>query len=211
MSEGRLGSWIDQADGLFVVLDLAGRVLHANDACLELLGWTRGDFHGQDWVEVAVPADARDRVRARFARILEGAPEPWDASTRPLLCQDGTRVAVSWSDTVLREGGQSRGLLSLGRRAPDQPGGGADVETLTRRVQELSERNAELQSFARKLSHNLKSPLQSLVGRLDLLLIRPDLGGISRRDAIQAMELAHALNQAILDQTASWDAPEGSG
>ena len=211
MSEGRLGGWIDQAVGLFVVLDSEGRVRHANEACLALLGVTPGELSGQDWVEAAVPRPARDEVRTHLAGLLAGGQELVGTRARPLWCADGTSVSVSWSDTVLREGEHITGLLSLGQRTPEHAVAEPEAETMSRRVEELQERNAELQRFARRLSHNVKSPLQSLVGRLDLLLIRPDLGGISRRDAVQAMEAAHTLNEAINDLAATWDTPEASG
>ncbi len=45
--------------------------------------------------------------------------------------------------------------------------------------------------------HDLKGALQALVGRLDLLLIRPDLGPIARLDAEKALAAAHALNELL--------------
>lgn len=112
---------------LAVMLDVNGAVTFCNRHLLELLGCHLEDVLGQRWFQLFVPRDERDRVEGSFfEKITMGVIAPKDESD--IVTMSGTRVPVSWYNTVLRDpAGRVVGTASVGcvvtdgRRAEEGP------------------------------------------------------------------------------------------
>lgn len=116
-SPNALHTWLDQVEGVVVLLDRRGAVVYANAAMLELVGWERHELVGRDWFDTCLPAEVRVPVRGGFAMIISGELEPMAHYTNEVITKSGEPVAVSWSNSLLREGGDIVGTLSLGQPA----------------------------------------------------------------------------------------------
>ena len=73
--------------------DLAGETLEANDAYLDMLGYTRAGFRAGDvkWDELT-PPEYREGTAAALAQLIaKGVAQPWE---KEYIRRDGTRVPV---------------------------------------------------------------------------------------------------------------------
>ncbi|MEZ5361860.1 MAG: PAS domain S-box protein [Bryobacterales bacterium] len=89
---------LDAAHALVVVMDRAGRILRFNRACERAAGRRLSEIRG-GLVWNLIPADQRGRVQKVFDDLLAGRyPNQFENEWRR---KDGSRVRVSWSNTVL--------------------------------------------------------------------------------------------------------------
>ena len=108
--------YLDMAGTLLVALDLNGRVTMLNQQGVEILGYAEEDLLGQDLVEIIIPPEQRDLVRARFQQVITGKqPEQKDAMDMDVVTRDGHRRTLAWITNLLRNlQGDIVGILSSG-------------------------------------------------------------------------------------------------
>jgi PAS domain S-box-containing protein len=108
--------YLDMAGTLLVALDLNGRVTMLNQQGVDILGYAEEDLLGQDLVEIIIPPEQRDLVRARFQQVITGKqPEQKDAMDMDVVTRDGHRRTLTWITNLLRNlQGDIVGILSSG-------------------------------------------------------------------------------------------------
>lgn len=108
--------YLDMAGTLLVALDLNGHVTMLNQQGAEILGYAEEELLGRDLVEIIIPPEQRDLVRARFQQVIAGKPpEQKDAMDMDVLTRDGKRRTLSWITNLLRNlEGDIVGILSSG-------------------------------------------------------------------------------------------------
>jgi two-component system, sensor histidine kinase and response regulator len=95
-----LAAILDTAGMLVVVLDPEGRVLHFNQACRELSGYSAEEAQGRPLWELMVPEEHRAWAAAIHAQVLAGeVPAPGDS---PWVVRDGSAHTVKWRVSTLR-------------------------------------------------------------------------------------------------------------
>ncbi|MDF1506219.1 PAS domain S-box protein, partial [Roseisolibacter sp. H3M3-2] len=131
-SEARFRGVLETVRALVVTLDFDGRVTFANDALLDLTGWTRAEAVGSDWFGRFLPdADAR-RAALRAIMAPGGAVAHHE---HEIVTRHGERRVVEWDNTLLRDAsGALVGSASVGRDVTGQ-------RAEERRLAELSTRD----------------------------------------------------------------------
>jgi diguanylate cyclase (GGDEF)-like protein/PAS domain S-box-containing protein len=106
-----------------VAIDLAGAITYWNSQAETLYGWTAAEVIGQPVVDVIVPADLRDHVKAEFPRLLRGD----SCSGEVVACRkDGSTFWAHVSNSPLRDDtGSVNGFIGVSidisdRKAADQ-------------------------------------------------------------------------------------------
>jgi PAS domain S-box-containing protein len=161
--------YLDVAAVMIVMVDPEGRVTLINRPGSEMLGWAQDDILGRDWHETFVPAAWRDAARERAREVLlDGAvPHFFEGC---VVTRGGDERLIAWHSTALRdEAGRAIAMLSSG----------ADVTDYKRAIEEVAARRAELQqakeidrlknNFASAVSHDLRTPLTSIMGYAEFL------------------------------------------
>jgi len=149
-SEARFRRFVDSNIIGIALVDLEGNIREANDALLELLGYTREDLAAgrMQWTTMTPPEyQARD-VQAGEEELATGTFMPFE---KEYVAKDGKRVPVLTGGTRLRQVGSSPLAITF-------------VLDLTAR-KEL-ERQKDL--FLGMTGHELKTPLAVLRGTLQL-------------------------------------------
>jgi two-component system sensor kinase FixL len=150
-----LGAILDSSPDAVLAIDEAGFVTYANPAVETILGEPPASLLDKPLALLMKSFSVSDSALAE----LEAAAGP-DSRELEILRRDGRRVWISVSARALRlPGGEARGAVAFVR----------DV-TEPRQVQELLEsKNAELENYVHSVSHDLRSPLVSLLGFTRLL------------------------------------------
>ena len=111
----RAASYLDIIGSIVLALDASGTVTLLNKAGLAALGYEGDEVLGQDWFELAVPEEERDKVRKFFqAGISQGASFDEDYVNH-IVTRTGQWRLVSWKSHLLtNEDGLPVGVLSAG-------------------------------------------------------------------------------------------------
>ena len=161
-----------------VLLDGSGLVLSINPAAQEL--FRAGDFAiGKDFLALEGAVEARDAVNRAY---LEGAGEQ-------LLQREGRSYRLS-AERITDQGDQLGAVV------------------LTQDVTEQLQAQRTRQEFSANVSHELKTPLQSIMGSAELLeqgMVKtgdiPKFAGLIRREAERLLHLVQdIINLSQLDE-----------
>jgi PAS domain S-box-containing protein len=112
--EQELTQSLIQASPAFIsVIDTNYRSIMMNETMLTALGYTHDEVVGQDVIELSIPPNARDQVRAAFQQMIEQRVAL--GGTNLILCKDGSRIMVEWRNVlVFDEQGNVKYFFGLG-------------------------------------------------------------------------------------------------
>ncbi len=167
----------DVVGALVVVLDRNARVVLFNPACESVTGWPSSEVVGRPFFDVFVPEEQQGETRAAFANLAAGQFPSW--LENDWLTRDGRRRWIAWANScILDADGEVKFVVGTGiDRTPEREAEVAMREmntTLERRVSErtrdLEAANADLESFAYSVSHDLRAPLRAIDGYSKIIL-----------------------------------------
>jgi PAS domain S-box-containing protein len=170
------------------VIDAQGALTFVNPRLADMLGYTQAELIGRhlcDLADQVVAAGSRALVEAQHAQRPQGISGRYEAL---LYTRDGRELPVLIAATPLFEEGRYVGTL-------------AALTDISARVR----LEALQREFIAVASHDLRSPLQSIVGYLDLVLTDEDMDAATQREFIQiarneSERLIHLAN-SVLDLT----------
>jgi PAS domain S-box-containing protein len=177
-NQARLKAILDNASVGVVLLDSAGRYVQVNDRWAEMLGYNGDELLGRHHFDFVYPDDVPD-CQQRLAGLQSGAAESYRLEAR-FSCGDGD---FFWGDVSISA-----------IRGPE-----GNLEAIVTVVADVTERKheaererliSELDAFGHTVAHDLKSPLQGIIGYSSLLV--EDISQFSSDD------LAHFLQ--IIEQ-----------
>jgi len=130
---------LEVAEGVIVVLDVAGRVTLINRAGAAILGVDAGEVVRQPWFDRFLPEEERVETFTEFRNVLAG--EQRTARFRnEVVTASGERRVIDWHNTLIRdEYGEVSGTVSFGE----------DITDLGDTQRALLEREAQLASVFR--------------------------------------------------------------
>jgi PAS domain S-box-containing protein len=180
--ESQLRTFLDAAPDATVVVDNGGRVVSANPQAAELTGYAADDLVGMT-VEQLVPQRFRAAHAAHRSAYGDGPRlRPMGAGRElSVLKADGTEVPV---DIMLNPLETDEGQLVVAAMR--------DV-TDRRRVEAMRE------AFLRAVSHDLRTPLASLVGFAEILAEEENLPEHHRHYVDRIIGNAHRLERLLRD------------
>lgn len=147
-SEAQRAQMFELSVELIITADREGRFAFVSGAARRILGREPGEMVGQPYLDFIHPED-RDLARAAAADVYAGEVLP--ALDIRFLRADGTTVILNWNMAILPAPHDL--ILAVGRDLTEE------------RAAETAKAD-----FVSMVSHELRSPLTSIRGRLELLL-----------------------------------------
>ena len=164
--------------------DTDGSLIRWNDHVETVTGYTSAELTETDITDLVPPDDA-NRIATNFQRILE--------ERRPMAVEsafqtaDGRQIPYEFTGGPLEDAdGELRGVTGVGR----------DLTEQNQRRGELKRQNDRLEEFSSVVSHDLRSPLRTAEGRLELAQEECDSPHLA--DASDAIERSQALITDLL-------------
>ncbi len=182
-SEAQLRDFVESATDLIHMLAPDGRVLYANRAWRETLGYTDEELTQRSMLDIVAP-DSHDTARAALRRLLSG--ESPVAIEVAVLAKDGRRIIVRGHANCRFVDGVAVGTQGIYRDVTAE----LEAAERLRKAQriEASAMRAKT-AFLDRVSHELRTPLASVIGFADILL--QNLGGrLSARELTFANRIA---------------------
>ncbi|CAA7619713.1 ATP-binding protein [Magnetospirillum sp. UT-4] len=182
-------------------VDVAGKVVFANQAARRMLGWGDGEGVGLDLHELSHHhhGDGREYPEAECPIRLTAT----DGTARSIggevyWRRDGGSFPVEYTCTPIVEHGEVIGVVNVFRDVTDQQ---HSAEAVRAAMEDLSRSNAELAEFAYVASHDLREPLRMISSYLALIAKR--LGGNADPDLAEflgfAVDGAKRMDALIID------------
>ncbi|PSB23044.1 hypothetical protein C7B76_01240 [filamentous cyanobacterium CCP2] len=173
-SEARVRRLIDSNMIGVIFVDFNGNISEANEAFLEMVGYTQEDLHtGKlDWLQMTPPEYLPQDERVIAEIKQKGACSPFE---KEYIRKDGSRIPLLMGAALLPNSDDRCVcfLVDLTERKRAEAEIRQFNETLEQRVQErtaqLEAANKELESFSYSVSHDLRAPLRHISGFVDLL------------------------------------------
>lgn len=106
---------IDKISTMVLVLDDQGRIEMINTAGSELLGYSRNELLGKEWVTSFILPGERHDVAGLFTRIVAGQEKVQPYNRNSIVIRGGDERIFSWHNTALTNNkGRVEGILSTG-------------------------------------------------------------------------------------------------
>lgn len=175
-----------RTSAIIILMDRDGRIMHANDAALQLTGFSRKEIVGKPppWNSHFMESAEKDRAKKRFKEMLAGENVP--SHEVSLISKDGRSHVVAFSSIVTKtpDGGVDRIIIT-----------GTDLTARNRLQKEILKISEQEQA---RIGHNLHDGVgQTMTGISSLIeALGEELSGSQRESAARI----HLLMQQAIQE-----------
>jgi PAS domain S-box-containing protein len=162
-SEYKFRSLIQNSSDAITIADENGKRVFASDSLKKLTGYTPAEIIGEPIFSMVHP-DYRDAAAAFTSRVHASPGVPLKFVYKAIK-KDGTPIWCERITTNLLHDPAVSGIISNIRDITDRQ---EKEEELTLSNEELKTRNEELDKFVYSVSHDLRAPLTSILGLVEI-------------------------------------------
>lgn len=176
-SEERIRAIINSALSAVVVMNAQGIIIDWNTRAEKMFGWTKSDAIGKELADTIIPQDLRNAHRRGLQHFLTTGKGSVINQFIEInaLHHDGTQFPVELSISVLKSSdsttfcGFITDITERKRAEEEVKLFNQKLEQMVQeRTTELEIANKELESFSYSVSHDLRAPLRSIHGYINI-------------------------------------------
>jgi PAS domain S-box-containing protein len=172
MAEDQRDNFIKHSLELMVIADTEGRILRVNSSWEKTFSYSSEQIEGHSLFHFIHPDDVASTIEAKNNKRDSGnATIVFENRYR---CKDGSYRWLSWNSISFTKEGIMYGF------ARDVTERKEKEEVLKRTLEELKTRNHELDNYVYKVSHDLRAPLTSIMGLINLIKMEQDMAAVQR-------------------------------
>lgn len=179
ISEGetRVRAIINSAMSAVIVIDAAGIIVDWNARAEKMFGWSREDAIGRELAELIIPPQFREAHRKGIQHFLNTGEGPVINQLLEMsaLRSDGSEFPAEISISVMKTENKISfcGFVTdiTERKQAEEEIRSFNLkleQKVTERTQELAAANKELEAFSYSVSHDLRAPLRSIHGYMNI-------------------------------------------
>lgn len=146
---------LDALDDVFYVLDTEGHIVRVNERAVKVTGYSQSELTAMHASDVFVSED-----HSRVERAIHETLDTGNTTAEfELVTADGVKRPYEFRTRRLTDNeGRTIGMVGIGR----------DVSERNRHERQLERQTKQFESFGSVLSHDLRTPLNTLEGRIEL-------------------------------------------
>ncbi|NHJ05120.1 MAG: PAS domain S-box protein [Candidatus Heimdallarchaeota archaeon] len=95
--------YFDVAGVLLVVLDRNCNVVQINKRGCEILGYSRDEIIGKNWIKTFLPKQIQDQVLTTFTKVINDKISPEDCYENYILTKSGEKRLISWHNATIKD------------------------------------------------------------------------------------------------------------
>ena len=161
-NEKKYRNIIQSSNDLIQSVDISGKFEFVNTSWLNTLEYTAEEIHQLNIFDIVDESD-HDLCSALFRDISNGIK--LERITTILKTKSGKKITVEGNSVPMYKDGVVIGAQTFFRDVSDRV---AAEEELVRKMNDLKKSNNELDKFVYSVSHDLRAPLSSMLGIIDL-------------------------------------------
>lgn len=185
------------AEAIVLVLDLDGKILQFNPFLTQTTGWSAEELKGLNWFQQCIPPEQQSIARSIFAPT--GRPANDRESVTEVLCRNGKRIHVRWSNTAIPDSdSNTQSILAVGVDITDL----IDAQRQALQAQRL----AAIGQTMTGLAHESRNALQRIMAATDMLELEIEKDSPAMQD-LDAIRRAGNDLTCLLDEVRSFAAP----
>jgi PAS domain S-box-containing protein len=155
--------YLDIAGVIMMALNRKGEITLVNKKGCEVLEYAEEELIGKNWFLTCLPNDIKNDVYEVFKKLINGKIETTEFYENPVVTKSGNLKIIAWHNAYLHDNeGNIIATLSSGEDITERK----KTEEEKRKLKKLKE------DFLASASHELKTPLISIVGYTDLFLLK---------------------------------------
>ncbi len=168
--EKRFRSLIEQSPLAIIEWGMDGHIVEWNPAAERLYGYSRDQVVAKRFCEIFSPEkDGEDSIQIWEDLLVHKGPNKHiakglDAAGKPILCE-------WYNNPLLDEEGEVFGIVSMVEDITERK---YAEENLHRKNEELTKINEELDKFVYSASHDLRAPVTSMLGLIEVAKMEED-------------------------------------
>jgi PAS domain S-box-containing protein len=195
-SERRYKELVDTAQEIIYKSDPNGYFTFVNPSATHIIGYSEAELLGMHYLELIPAPHRRAALRFYWRQLQTRTPATYYEF--PVTIKDGSTIWIGQNVQLLFDAttGQISGAQAIARDITDLKQAEA---ALRQHALELDARNAELNTFAHTVAHDLKNPIGAIIGYGELLLkSNSSLTELQRRDGLETiLSSGHKMNAII--------------
>ncbi|EDZ62671.1 signal transduction histidine kinase [Sulfurimonas gotlandica GD1] len=158
--------YLDIAQVLIMVLDNNKNVTMINTEGAKLLGYSKDEIIGKNWIENFLPKNIQLEINELASDIIE-EKEKYPNYENYVLTKSGELKLILWKySTLFDDQGNTIGLLTSGQDITEQK---RTYLELNKAKYEAEKANKSKSEFLANMSHEIRTPLNGIMGFVNLL------------------------------------------